>query len=340
MTLAAARFESLARFPRFALAHLPTPLEPLDRLRENLGARCPRLFIKRDDCTGLALGGNKTRKLEFLIADALARRATAVITEGGLQSNHVRQSAAAAAKAGLPCHLVLDHAVPIATEIYRDNGNLLLDRVLGATVHLCAAGETRAMRIARLMDELRAAGGRPYHIPTGGSNATGSLGYAAAMLELLQQARERDIAVDHVVAASGSGGTQAGLILGAALAQSGVSVIGVDIDHDPEPLLALVQSITRAAAEKIGLAQEIPAAAFELARGHAAPGYGQPNNGMIGAVTLLARSEGVVLDPVYTGKAMAGLIAMIRQGRFGADETVVFIHTGGAPGLFAYANYF
>lgn len=331
---------ALAGFPRFPLAHLPTPLEPLERLRAALGG--PRLYIKRDDCTGLALGGNKTRKLEFLIADALASQATAIVTEGGLQSNHVRQSAAAAAaaRAGLACHLVLDHAVPVQTEIYRSNGNLLLDRLLGATVHLCAAGETRAARIARLMDELRAEGRTPYHIPTGGSNAIGALGYAMALLELLRQAEDNGIAVDHVVVASGSGGTQAGLVLGAALAQSAISVIGIDIDDDPEHVLALVQSIARAAADKLGVSGAFPAAAFELARGHAAPGYGQPNDRMIEAVSLLARLEGIVLDPVYTGKAMAGLIDMIRRGRFGTEETVVFLHTGGAPGLFAYANYF
>ena len=322
---------------RYPLAQLPTPLERLDRLGKVLGI--PSLWIKRDDQTGLALGGNKTRKLEFLIADALAHRATAIVTEGGLQSNHVRQSAAAAAKAGLACHLVLDHAVPIVTELYRSNGNLVLDYLLGAEVHLCDPGESRAARIARLMERLRETGETPYHIPTGGSNAIGALGYAGAMLELLVQAQERDVAIDHVVVASGSGGTQAGLVVGAALAEDAVSVIGVDIDDDPAPLLAQVQSVAAAAAAKLGLA-EIPAARFTLARGHAAPGYGEPNDGMIEAVSLLARLEGIVLDPVYTGKAMAGLIAWLREGRFGADETVVFLHTGGAPGLFAYANYF
>lgn len=334
---------TLADFPKFALAHLPTPLEPLERLRAELAKThqpVPWLYIKRDDCTGLALGGNKTRKLEFLIGEALAGKATAIISEGGLQSNHVRQTAAAAAKAGLACHLVLDHAVPVTTEIYRNNGNLLLDRVLGATVHLCDAGEKRAARIARLIDTLGAKGETPFYIPTGGSNATGSLGYAAAALELLQQAQERDIRIDHVVVASGSGGTQAGLILGMAMAGGDVPILGIDIDDDPEHVLGLVREITQAAAEKAGLRAAIPSSAFQLAPGYAAPGYGQPNPGMIEAVQMLARREGIVLDPVYTGKAMAGLIDLIREGRFGADETVVFIHTGGAPGLFAYENYF
>jgi D-cysteine desulfhydrase family pyridoxal phosphate-dependent enzyme len=333
----------LSDLPKFALAHLPTPLEPLERLRAELAKTLPavpQLYIKRDDCTGLALGGNKTRKLEFLIGEALANRATAVVSEGGLQSNHVRQTAAAAARAGLACHLVLNHTVPITTEIYRNNGNLLLDRLLGAVIHRCEAGETRAARSARVIEELRAKGEAPYYIPLGGSNATGALGYAAAALELLRQAKERGLAIDHVAVASSSGGTQAGLILGMAMAGADVPVLGVDIDHDPEHALALVREITRAAADKVALRRAISSSAFQLARGYAAPGYGQPNPGMVEAVQLLARLEGIVLDPVYTGKAMAGLIDLVRKGTFGANETVVFIHTGGAPGLFAYENHF
>lgn len=198
----------LSNFPRLALAHLPTPLEPLDRLRRHIGG--PRLYIKRDDCTGLALGGNKTRKAEFLIGAALAAGATIIVSEGGLQSNHVRQTAAAAAKAGLKCHLVLDHQVPIGTSLYRENGNLLLDRVLGAVTHVCRDGKTRADTIAGLLPSLRAEGEVPYFIPVGGSNETGALGYVAAALELLQQEKEAGIAIDRVLFATGSGGTQAG----------------------------------------------------------------------------------------------------------------------------------
>ncbi len=183
----------LSKFPRFPLAHLPTPLEPLDRLPRHLGG--PRLYIKRDDCTGLALGGNKTRKAEFLIGAARAAGATAVIAEGGLQSNHVRQIAAAAAKAGLTCHLVLNRNVPIETAIYRENGNLLLDRVLGAVVHVCAPGQTRADAIERLLPALKKDGEVPYFIPTGGSNEIGALGYAAAALELQQQAKQAGMAI-------------------------------------------------------------------------------------------------------------------------------------------------
>ena len=178
----------LKEFPRFPLVHAPTPLEPLERLHKLLGG--PRLYIKRDDCTGLALGGNKTRKLEFLVGEALNSGATAIISEGGLQSNHARQTAAAAAKAGLKCHLVLDHSVPIDTAAYRTGGNLLLDRLLDAVTHICVAGEARAARIGTIASDLRARGEVPYCIPTGGSNAVGALGYALLMLELLQQARD------------------------------------------------------------------------------------------------------------------------------------------------------
>jgi L-cysteate sulfo-lyase len=328
----------LPDFPRFPLVHATTPLEPLERVRQHLGG--PRLYIKRDDCTGLALGGNKTRKLEFLIGEALKTGATAVISEGGLQSNHVRQTAAAAAKAGLKCHLVLSRNVAIDTPIYRSSGNLLLDRLLGAVTHICAEGETRAARIETLLADVRSRGEVPYYIPTGGSTGIGALGYAALMLELLQQAKDLGIAIDRIVVASSSGGTQAGLVVGRALAEADLPILGVDVDGEPDELLAMVQSVARDCAEKVGLHRNLPDSAFELVRGYAAPGYGLPNPSMIEAVTLLARLEAILLDPVYSGKAMAGLIGMIRQGRFGRDETVVFIHSGGVPALFAYADLF
>jgi L-cysteate sulfo-lyase len=328
----------LSNFPRFALAHLPTPLEPLDRLRRHIGG--PRLYIKRDDCTGLALGGNKTRKAEFLVGAALAAGATAVVSEGGLQSNHVRQTAAAAAKAGLKCHLVLDHNVPIDTAIYRENGNLLLDRVLGAVTHLCRRGQARAELIAQLLPRLQAEGEVPYYIPTGGSNETGALGYASAALEMLQQAKDIDISIDRVVFATASGGTQAGLIAGMALAQADVAVTGIDIEGEIDALMADVKSVTQACARKIGLARDISADAFEIVSGYAGPGYGVPTPAMAEAVKLVATLEGIVLDPVYTGKAMGGLIDMARSGKFHTDETIVFIHTGGMPAMFAYADYF
>jgi L-cysteate sulfo-lyase len=329
---------SLPDFPKFRIAHLPTPLEPLHRMRKHLNG--PRLYIKRDDCTGLALGGNKTRKLEFLIGDAIRKGATTVVTEGGLQSNHVRQTAAAAAKAGLQCHLVLDHQVPINTPLYAGNGNILLDRLLGAKTHLCASGETRADAVERLTAELRARGAAPYVIPTGGSNEIGALGYVSAALELLQQARDSGLSIDRVVFPTGSGGTQAGLIVGLALAMAEVSATGIDIDGDADALAAHIDEVVAHCTTSVGLAGGSGLRPPDIVRGFAGPGYGIPTPGMIEAVNLAATLEGIVLDPVYTGKAMAGLIDMIRSGEFAADETIVFIHTGGAPGLFAYADSF
>lgn len=325
-------------FPRFPLAHLPTPLEPLSRLQAFLGG--PRLYIKRDDCTGLAIGGNKTRKLEFLMGEALKNGATTIVSEGGLQSNHVRQTAAAAVRAGLTCHLVLNRNVPIDRPTYIAGGNLFLDRLLGATIHVCAAGEAREARIEALLAELRAAGEVPYFIPTGGSNEVGALGYVALVDELLQQASAAGLSIDRIVFASGSGGTQAGLIVGKALTKTTATIIGIDINNDPAPLMAIVQKIAEGCASKLGLQNEIDRTAFELVRGYAAPGYGLPNPGMVEAVTLMARLEGILLDPVYAGKAMAGLIDMARKGRFAKEETVVFIHTGGTPALFAYTDDF
>ena len=333
----------LPDFPRVPLAHLPTPLEPLDRLRAHLARElggCPRLFIKRDDCTGLALGGNKTRKLEYLIGAALAEGATSVVSEGGLQSNHVRQTAAAAARHGLKCHLVLNHNVPIDTAIYRESGNIFLDRLLGATIHRCAPDEARADAIQRLLPQLSAAGETPYYIPTGGSNAVGSLGYIDAALELQQQAKEAGIALDRVLFASASGGTHAGLIVGMALAGSRTEVLGVDVEGDPETLLAEVRAVADECAEMVRLKQPLGSEAFRLARGYAGEGYGIPSAGMREAVTLLARLEGIILDPVYVGKAMAGLIGMIRAREIAASDTIAFIHTGGMPAMFAYADSF
>jgi D-cysteine desulfhydrase family pyridoxal phosphate-dependent enzyme len=326
------------QFPRFPLAHAPTPLEPLERLQRFLGG--PRLYIKRDDCTGLATGGNKTRKLEFLIGEALKIGATAVVSARGLQSNHVRQTAAAAAKAGLKCYLVLDHKVPIDTEAYRATGNFLLDRLLGAVTHICAPGETRAGKTEDVMLDLRARGENPYNIPVGGSNEVGALGYVSMLDELLRQAKDARLHVDRIVVASSSGGTQAGLVTGRALAQADVAITGIDVDGEPEILLAKVQSIASECALRLGLRQETRPEVYELVRGYAAPGYGQPNTGMIEAVKFLASLEGILLDPVYTGKAMAGLIDMIRKGRFAKDEAVVFVHTGGTPALSAYADRF
>lgn len=330
--------DAFASFPRFALAHRPTPLAEMERLRAALGPGCPRLFIKRDDCTGLAFGGNKTRKLEFLVGAALAGGADTLVSTGAVQSNHARQTAAAAAAAGLSCTLVLFNIVPYDGAAYRRSGNFLLDGLLGADVEIVPAGTPQRETFERIFTSLRAQGRKPYFVPTGGSNLTGALGYAAAYGELLEQLREQGIVATRVIHASSSGGTQAGLIAGRALAGEGPRVEGINVyrpDHD-----AMADSIAKLAAEtaaKLGLAK---AGDTILHGGVLGAAYGLPTPAMREAVTLLARTEGILLDPVYTGKAMAGLLNLIRTGAIGADETIVFLHTGGAPALFAYESEF
>lgn len=330
--------DPFAAFPRFALAHRPTPLAEMTRLRAALGPRCPRLLIKRDDCTGLAFGGNKTRKLEFLVGEALAQGADTLVSTGAVQSNHARQTAAAAAAAGLACKLVLFDIVPYDGAAYRRSGNLLLDGLLGAEVEIVAAGTPQRETFERVFAELRGQGRKPYFVPTGGSNVTGAIGYAAAYVELLDQLREQGIAATRLMHASSSGGTQAGLIAGRALAGEGPRVEGINVyrpDHE-----AMADSIAKLAAEtaaKLGLAE---AGDTNLHGGVLGAAYGLPTPAMRESVTLLARTEGILLDPVYTGKAMVGLLKLIRTGAIGADETIVFLHTGGAPGLFAYEGEF
>ena len=329
---------NLDAFPRVALAHLPTPLEPMERLGAELGG--PRLLVKRDDCTGLALGGNKTRKLEFLMAEALEAGADTVITAGGLQSNHVRQTAAAAAKLGLAAHLVLARKVPWERDDYDRTGNILLDRLLGAELHFLPAGGDRAAAMDALAVRLRGAGARPYVIPLGGSNATGALGYVNCARELVQQAEALCGGLDAVVLASSSGGTQAGLIVGLAALGHPARVIGIDVDGDVEGVASAVREAAAATAERLDLDAAAVLGRVEVVAGYGGPAYGLPTPEMRRAVELTARREGLLLDPVYSGKAMAGLMGLIAAGRFNAGARVVFLHSGGAPALFAYRSVF
>jgi L-cysteate sulfo-lyase len=328
----------LTRIPHIALAHRPTPLEPLARLTEALGG--PRLLVKRDDCTGLAGGGNKTRKLEYLLANALAEDADTVITAGGVQSNHVRQTAAAAARLGLEAHLVLARIVPGRDAVYEHTGNVLLDRLLGAHVHLHPADCDRAAVMAALAEELRTSGRRPYVIPVGGSNGLGALGYAACAGEIDAQAQALGLAVDAVVLPCSSGGTQAGLVTGFARLGAETRVIGIDVDAGADRLHGVVQALAEDVAALLELDGGVPADAVKIEAGYAGEAYGLPTAEMVAAVELTARTEGLILDPVYTGKAMAGLVGLIRDGAFRRDDTVVFLHTGGLPALFAYPSEF
>ncbi len=328
----------LERVPRVALAHLPTPLEPLTRLSRHLGGA--HLLVKRDDCTGLAFGGNKTRKLEFLLAEALEQGADTVITTGGLQSNHARQTAAAAAKLGLAAELVLTRNVARETDDYERTGNVQLDRLLGARIHVHPAGVDRAAAMDELAAGLRASGRRPYVVPLGGSSALGALGYAECARELAAQAEVRLGGFDCVVVASSSGGTQAGLTAGLSALAHPARVIGIDVNADPHGVEAEVCELTAATAQRLGTNPRRAAERVEVVAGYAGKGYGLPTPEMKQAVETLARSEGLLLDPVYGGKAMAGLIGLVRQGRFDPGERIVFLHSGGAPALFAYRSVF
>jgi L-cysteate sulfo-lyase len=332
---------NLARFPRIRLGHLPTPLEPMENLSKHLGG--PRLWIKRDDATGLSTGGNKTRKLEYLMADALAQHdgagADTVITQGATQSNHARQTAAAAAKLGLACHILLEDRTGYEDAAYARSGNVLLDLLHGATISRFPGGTDMAAAMEARAAELRAEGHRPYVIPGGGSNPVGALGYVNAALELVNQAAEMGLRIDHLVHATGSSGTQAGLVAGLVALNAGIPVLGIGVRAPRPQQEANVLSLAQRTAAHLGLPEGTVRAEHVVANcDYVGQGYGIPTEGMVDAIRLLAEKEGILLDPVYSGKGMAGLIDLVRQGRFGKDENVVFLHTGGAVGLFAYPD--
>jgi len=316
--------------PRIPLGHLPTPLEELPRLTRALGG--PRLFIKRDDQTGLATGGNKTRKLEFAVADAVDQGADTLITMGGVQSNHTRQTAAAAARCGLRCVVVLRGHAPAVW-----NGNLLLDHLLGAQV-VFSGNRTREAVAEEVASQARAAGSRPYLIPVGASNAVGAAGFVAALEELDAQAKERALRVNRVVFASSSFGTQAGLCVGAKAVGFRGQLAAIAIDSRRDELQAGVAAIATATIRRLGWEMAFGPAEVVAYDSYLGGGYAVMGEPEREAISLVARSEGILLDPVYTGRAMAGLIDLIRTGAFGKDETIVFWHTGGAAALFAYAD--
>lgn len=328
----------LSRFPRIRFVHGPTPLEPMSRLSALLGG--PNLWVKRDDCTGLAGGGNKTRKLEFLMAEAEAQGCDTVITYGAVQSNHARQTAAAAARVGMKCEILLERRVPDRAERYETTGNVFLDRLLGAAVTFFPANQDMDAAAEETAARVRAAGGRPYIIPGGGSSATGALGYVSCAQELLYQAHDMDLRIDHIVHATGSGGTQGGLAAGLQMMNSGIALTGISVRAEQAAQVANVFSVAESVADKLGLKGVIDRAAILVDAGYVGPGYGQSTPEMLEAITLTARQEGILLDPVYTGKGMAGLIGLIRAGHFGKDENVVFVHTGGSAALFAYEDEF
>jgi L-cysteate sulfo-lyase len=328
----------LARFARLRIAHAPTPLEPLRRLSEVLGG--PDLWIKRDDCTGLATGGNKTRKLEYLMADALAQGADTVITQGATQSNHARQTAAIAARLGLQCHLILEDRTGYRHGDYRNSGNVFLDRLFDARLSEVPAGTDMDAAMAQLAGRLRGDGRKPYVIPGGGSNAIGALGYVTCALELVEQANNAGLAIDALVTATGSAGTQAGLVAGLEGARAGIPVLGIGVRAARPAQEEKVYQLAAQTAELLGVAGAVARETVVANCDYVGAGYGVPTPAMIEAVTMVARAEGILLDPVYSGKAMAGLVDLIRRGHFRKGQKVVFLHTGGAVGLYGYLHAF
>ena len=315
---------------RLHFAHLPTPIEPLSRLSKHLGG--PDLYIKRDDETGLATGGNKTRKLEFLIAEALAQGADHVISTGAPQSNHCRQTAAAAARNGLGCTLVLRGQEPEQV-----TGNYLLDELLGAHVYWTGDRQAKDM-IQEVEKQLQAMGHKPYIVPYGGSNVVGATGYVLAMHELRDQLAEQQLNIDFIIFASSSGGTQAGLVLGAQVYGFRGSVLGISVDQPADVLQTQVGALATATAAHLGLGQLPLLDHVEVNDDYLGGGYAVVGELEREAVRLLAQMEGILLDPVYTGKAMGGLIDLIRWGAFTRGQNVLFWHTGGTAALPAFAN--
>lgn len=325
---------NLARFDRVPLAHLPTPLEPLERLSRYLGG--PRIFVKRDDATGLAMGGNKVRKLEYLLGAARRAGADTLVTVGGVQSNHARQTAAVAARLGLACELILPRYVDWPDPVYATSGNVLLNQLFGARMHVLPESTLEPAALEAILADIRRRGGRPFYIPVGGSTPTGALGYVAAVDELLPQLAAQGIADAQIVVATGSAGTHAGILVGLAAHERANPVTGIAVSGDTSQKEALVRELASATAAQLGVSTASLPARVRVLDGYVGSGYGLPTPAMVEAVQLVARLEGLLIDPVYTGKAMAGLIDLIRSGQIQRARAVVFWHTGGTPALFAY----
>ena len=325
----------LSKFPRVSLAHLPTPLEHLPRLSEHLGG--PNIYVKRDDCTGLASGGNKTRKLEYSMAAALEEGADTIITVGAVQSNHVRQTAAAACKLGLKCEVLLEHRIADPSENYAGSGNVLLDKIFGANLREYPGGTDFEKAMAEVEDEVRAQGGKPYIIPGGASNKIGALGYVNCAIELLGQIEEQGLDIGHIVTATGSAGTQGGLIVGLKAMKSTIPLLGIGVNIPQQDQEEKVFNLACETAEYIGKPGCVSREDVVANCNYVGEGYGVPTESMNEAVLMLARTEGLLFDPVYSGKGLAGMIDLIRNGTLGGGN-IVFLHTGGSAALFAYAD--
>jgi len=329
---------NLARFPRRRYADGPTPLQPMARLSKVLDG--PNLFIKRDDQLGFAAGGNKVRKLEFVMADALEKGADFIITCGAVQSNHCRLTLAAAVREGLKCGLVLEERVPGSYKP-QASGNNFLYRLMGVErIQVVPGGSDMMGAMNAMADKVRSEGGRPYLVPGGASNPLGALGYAACAQEIISQAFDLGLRIDRVVCVSGSAGTHAGLLAGFWGTRSGIPVVGMNVSRTKAQQEELVFQLAGETTALAGIDGGPPRDAVVCFGDYVGPGYSLPTAGMVEAVKLLARTEAVLLDAVYTGKAMAGLIDQVLKGFFKKGENVIFVHTGGSPALYAYLDCF
>ena len=309
----------LSRYPRVSLAHLPTPFEYLPRLTEYLNG--PNIYVKRDDCTGLGTGGNKTRKLEFLIADAIEKKADVIITQGAVQSNHARQTAAAAAKVGMRCELVFEKRVTDASSAYMESGNVFLDKLFGANIQEVESGSDMNKEMENISSALREEGMNPYIIPGGGSNSIGALGYVDCVFELIGQANTMNVVIDTIIHATGSAGTQAGIVVGAKALNSKIPVLGIGVNADKEKQEEKVYQLACELSDFMGLPGLVERNDIVANCDYVGDGYGIPTDEMNEAILLLARQEGLLFDPVYSGKGLAGMIDLINKGYFKCIKT-------------------
>jgi len=321
----------LEKFERIKLGHFPTPIEHLKNISKYLGG--PNIFIKRDDCTGLATGGNKTRKLEFLIPDAIKSKAELVVTVGAVQSNHARQTAAACTLMGLKCLIILEQRVKDPPEVYMNSGNVFLDKLYGADIKICPKDENFLEYYEKIVEGLKSKGTNVYFIPGGGSNSIGALGYVECLNEIMKENNKYNFS--HIIHATGSAGTQAGLLAGRKYFNCNIPVIGICIRYDKATQLSKVYTEAKKTCERLRC-NVLDKSEVIVYDEYIGPGYGVPSDGMIEATKLLAKKEGILLDPVYSGKGFAGLIGLIKNKKFTKNDNVLFIHTGGAASLSAY----
>ena len=321
----------LEKFERIKLGHFPTPIEHLKNITKYLGG--PNIFIKRDDCTGLATGGNKTRKLEFLIPDAIKNKAELVVTVGAVQSNHARQTAAACALMGLKCLIILEQRVKDPPEIYMNSGNVFLNKLYGADIKICPKNENFLEYYEKVIEDLKSKGTNVYFIPGGGSNSIGALGYVECLNEIIKENNKYNFS--HIVHATGSSGTQAGLLAGRKYFNCNIPIIGICIRYDKATQINRVYTEAKKTCEKLqcSILDKSEVIVYDEYIG---PGYGEPSDSMIEATKLLAKKEAILLDPVYSGKGFAGLIGLIKNKKYKKNDNVLFIHTGGAVSLSAY----